>query len=194
MGYSRAGFTDIVGIDIKPQPRYPFKFIQADALKPPVRLEDFDAIHASPPCQDYILGGLSAKDGRHGRHVDATRRLLVESGLPYVLENVPGAPLLASFVLCGSMFGLPIRRHRLFEAPRIFRLVPSCDHSRPITGVYGNPHGRAGAWPGMLPSNAMTWARALAIDWMTPRELSQAIPPAYTEFIGRQLIAALETT
>jgi DNA (cytosine-5)-methyltransferase 1 len=84
-----------------------------------------------------------------------------------------------------------VRRHRLFESDHLFALLPSCDHSKPIAGVYGHPHGRHGAWAGMLPSTAETWAAAMGIDWMTPGELSQAIPPAYTEFIGRQLLQCL---
>lgn len=187
MGYARAGFTEIVGIDLQSQPRYPFHFIQADALHPPVRLEDFDAIHASPPCQAYIRSGTVSKG--HPKLIGLVRDMLVASGKPYVIENVEGAPLRPTFVLCGSMFSLAVRRHRRFEVPSVFALHPAtCDHSRPITGVYGHPHGTRGAWKGMLPSDETTWSRELGIDWMTPKELAQAIPPAYTEFIGRQLL------
>lgn len=190
VGYYRAGFTEIVGVDICPQPRYPFQFVRADALHPPLRLADFDAIHASPPCQAYIRSGTVAK-ARRPRLIEPVRAMLQDSGRPYVIENVPGAPLVAPLVLCGSMFGLAVRRHRLFEAPSVFALVTTCDHSRPITGVYGNAHGKRGAWRGMLASDAATWGTAMGIDWMTPRELTQSIPPAYTEFIGRQLLAGL---
>jgi DNA (cytosine-5)-methyltransferase 1 len=195
MGYYRAGF-DVVGVDVKPQPRYPFAFVQADALRPPFRLENFDAIHASPPCQAYIRSGMVARDGRHRPLIAPVRALLVSSGKPYVIENVEGAPVRPTFVLCGSMFALAIRRHRRFEVPSVFALHPAtCDHSRPITGVYGHPHGKGGAWRNgkrpMLPSDLATWSRELGINWMTAKELAQAIPPAYTEFIGRQLLEAI---
>lgn len=197
MGYHRAGF-EVVGVDIKSQPHYPFTFVQADALEF-VRSfgAGFDAIHASPPCQAYVRSGMVAKDGRHRALVPATREALQRTGRPFVIENVPGAPLAATFVLCGSMFALNVRRHRLFEAPSLFALAPAtCDHSRPVTGVYGHPHGKGGAWRNgkrpMLPSDKATWSRELGIDWMNPRELAQAIPPAYTEFIGRHLLQTLE--
>jgi len=191
-GYQRAGFY-VVGVDIKPQPRYcGDEFVQADALEyAREHGHEFDALHASPPCQDYILSGTVAKS-RHPRLVPATQDLLTAIGLPYVIENVPGAPLRPTFVLCGSMFGLAVRRHRLFECSHAFGLLPACDHSRPIAGVYGNAHGKRGAWPGMLPSDLETWSRAMGVDWMEPRELSQAIPPAYTEYIGKQLIQHLQ--
>jgi len=197
MGYYRAGFTEIVGVDINPQPRYPFTFVQADALEfAREHGREFDAIHASPPCQAYVRSGMVAKDGRHPKLVEVTRQLLQELGVPFVIENVPGSPLRPSFVLCGSMFGLGVRRHRLFESPSLFALAPAtCDHSRPITGVYGHPHGKGGAWRNgkrpMLPSDKATWSRELGIDWMEPRELAQAIPPAYTEYIGKQLLEAI---
>lgn len=89
------------------------------------------------------------------------------------------------------MFGLKVRRHRLFEAPGLYAVVPACDHSQRIVGVYGHPHGERGAWKGMLPSTKASWSEALGIDWMEPHELSQAIPPAYTHFIGTQLLEAL---
>ena len=122
--------------------------------------------------------------------VDALRKLLNFEGVPYVIENVPGAPLRAGLMLCGSMFGLRIRRHRLFEANWPLPLAPAgCQHHHPITGVYGHPHGSRGAWNGrkrMLPSTAETWAREMGIDWMSPRGLSQAIPPAYSRYIASQ--------
>jgi DNA (cytosine-5)-methyltransferase 1 len=190
MGLYRAGF-DVIGIDIKRQPRYPFRFIQADALKPPVDLSRFDLIWASPPCQAYVRSGMVAKDGRHPRLIEPVRKMLRVSGAPWIIENVPGAPLRADLVLCGTMFGLGIRRHRLFEGePALPPFVPAtCDHGRPITGVYGHPHGRGGAWRNgrrpMLPGNAETWGREMGIAWMIPSELALAVPPAYAEFIGR---------
>lgn len=194
MGYHRAGF-DVVGCDINPQPHYPFPFVQADALAPPFDLSGFSLIHASPPCQAYVRSGMVAKDGRHPMLIEPVRAMLESSGVPWVIENVPGSTLRADVVLCGSMFGLAIRRHRWFEtSPTLLGLTPPCDHSRPITGVYGHPHGKGGAFPTkrrpMLPSDAETWSREMGIDWMTPRELSQAIPPAYTEWIGRRLASA----
>jgi DNA (cytosine-5)-methyltransferase 1 len=201
-GYHRAGF-DVVGVDHVAQPNYPFEFVQADALEylggllnHHSSLEglldalDFDAIHASPPCQAYIRSGTVSRDGRHPDLLGPTRDLLEEMGLPWVIENVPGAPMRPDAVLCGSMFGLEVRRHRWFEfswGEPVMTLA--CDHTRPITGVYGNPHGRNGANPGMLPSDLATWSRAMGIDWMTTAELADAIPPAYTEFIGQQLLA-----
>jgi DNA (cytosine-5)-methyltransferase 1 len=190
-GYQRAGFH-VVGVDVKPQPNYcGDEFHQADALEYVVdHGESFDAIHASPPCQAYIRGGSQARDGRHPKLIEPVRETLRVTRHPYVIENVPGAPLLTTFMLCGSMFGLPIRRHRLFEMrPHRFDLVPPCDHSQPIVGVYGNPHGKRGAWKGMLTSDLATWSRAMGIDWMTAKEIALAIPPVYTEWIGRRLMA-----
>lgn len=189
MGLHRAGFT-VTGIDIEPQPEYPFEFIQADALRPPVNLEDFDLIWASPPCQAYIRSGLVNKS-KAPDLVGPVREMLERSGVPWIIENVPGAPLRADAVLCGSAFGLPVRRHRVFEmswAPCL--LTPACDHSRPVVGVYGNPHGESGAWPGMLPGTLETWREAMGIDWMGAASLSQAIPPAYSEFLARAMLSA----
>lgn len=207
-GYRRAGF-EVLGIDIEPQPNYPFEFIQADALAFMDRLLAggtwewkglglFDAFHASPPCQAYIRSGQVAKDGRHPKLIGPTRKLLEATGKPYVIENVPGAPLRPDLMLCGSMFGLEVRRHRLFESNmNLPPWTPPCDHSKPITGVYGHPHGQGGAWRNgkrpMLPSDLPTWSRAMGIDWMTAAELAAAIPPAYTEFVGERLLAAIES-
>jgi DNA (cytosine-5)-methyltransferase 1 len=190
-------------VDIAPQPRYPFEFVQAEALgilgpenflpHPALRIERFDAIHASPPCQAYIRSGMVAKDGRHPDLLGPTRALLEETGLAWVIENVPGAPMRPDAVLCGSMFGLGVRRHRWFEFSWAEPLLTlTCDHSRPITGVYGHPHGKGGAWRNgnkpMLPSDRETWSREMGIDWMHPLDLAAAIPPAYTELIGHQLM------
>jgi DNA (cytosine-5)-methyltransferase 1 len=115
MGLHRAGF-DVTGVDIRPQPRYPFRFVRGDALAPPVRLGDFDLIWASPPCQAYVRSGTIAKDGRHPDLIESVRSMLCAGGVPWIIENVPGAPLRADLVLCGTMFGLGVRRHRWFEA------------------------------------------------------------------------------
>lgn len=204
MGYYRAGF-DVVGIDIKPQPRYPFPFIQADALKPPVDLKAFDVIHASPPCQAHIKG-LVAVNNRRGRKSKAqdlipqTRELLRQTGLPYVIENVEGAPLVSPVKLCGTYFALPIRRHRLFESNVMF-FKTTCLHERFKEKRFYTSYGQRKSEPAKLnsvvvqvygnPSNAAKseWGPALRINWMSWRELAQAIPPAYTEFIGRQLLS-----
>lgn len=190
MGYHRAGF-EVVGVDIEPQPHYPFEFVQADALLWAPRVEGFDAIHASPPCQRYTTGGRVRDREARPDLVGAVRAMLERIGKPYVIENVPGAPLRPDAMLCGSHFGLDVRRHRIFESSVAMPPAMICNHSGKIVGVYGHPHGRAGAWPGMLPSTVETWQRAMGIDWMTAAEMSQAIPPAYTEFIGKALARGL---
>jgi DNA (cytosine-5)-methyltransferase 1 len=190
MGYHQAGF-EVVGVDIEPQPRYPFKFIRADALSYPCK--GFDAIHASPPCQAHAITQNIWKN--HAKHPDAiwaTRFRLLLSGLPYVIENVPGAPLMEPVILCGEMFGLGVIRHRLFESniplarPMHLRHRGRASYGhRPTAGtVYMTVSGH---YPD-LPRAKL----AMGINWMTRDELAQAIPPAYTEWIGHQLIAHLE--
>lgn len=191
MGLHRAGF-EIVGIDIRPQPNFPFKFIQGDALDPPIQFTDFDLIWASPPCQAYIRSGTVNK-AKALKLIEPVREMLLASSVPWVIENVPGAPIRCDLMLCGSHFGLAVRRHRHFEAAFSLPPSPRCDHSKPCVGVYGNPHGKRGAWPSMLPSAKETWAQAMGIDWMTPREMTQAIPPAYAEFIGRAALQQMES-
>lgn len=191
MGYYRAGF-DVVGIDIKRQPRYPFPFIQGDALNPPVDLTKFDAIHASPPCQKYSaatkhLAKMSPK------LIEPMRALLKGSGKPYVMENVPGAPLKWPMMICGLALGLKVKRHRLFESGHLM-LSLLCPQSHPGNWfvVFGHEvrdrrHGHAAGRKNKLAEGR----EAMGIDWMTRGELSEAIPPAYTEFIGKQLIQQL---
>lgn len=200
-GYYEAGITDITGVDISPQPRYPFKFIQADALQ---YLADnggkYDIVHASPPCQAFS-NTRYLKNARGGPNlIDATRELLLEMRMPYIIENVPGAPLIHPVMLCGLMFKLRVLRHRLFET------YPT------ILGPYHPPH------PGWVRArrklaeyssfrNGMTVITAcgssfsttdasiaMGIDWMTKRELAQAIPPAYTKYIGHLMINILNRT
>lgn len=197
MGLYRAGF-DVIGVDIKKQPRYPFRFVQADALKPPFDLSRFDFIWASPPCQDYsTLRGLTVD--RRPRLVGPVREMLLRAGVPWVIENVPGADFKHSIKLCGSMFGLGVWRHRRFEmsAPPLF--VPVCHHNacpKPIdvTGT-GGPFAGVRKAPGggvsRKPRNLQHAREVMGIDWMTRKELSESIPPAYGEFIGR---AALKYT
>jgi hypothetical protein len=202
MGYSRAGF-DVVGVDIEPQPRYPFAFHQEDAIDFCRRNgREFDAIHASPPCQKFCrLRGLLEYQGRARTYVDlipATRQAVRSTGRLYVIENVEGAPLLCSIVLCGSMFGLDVQRHRIFETS-FGILAPECRHgiwkrdkpplhrSRGKSRVVGC-YGRGGRGKG---DTVGLWRDAMGIDWMTRSELSQAIPPAYTEYIGRRIARVL---
>jgi DNA (cytosine-5)-methyltransferase 1 len=196
MGYHRAGF-EVVGVDLKPQPRYPFEFVQDDAIAyAKAHAREFDVIHASPPCQ--VHSDLKRFAGAH--HVDLvpdTREALIASGLPYVIENVPGAPLIDPLMLCGSMFGLGaagryLKRHRLFES-NVEQWYPGpCSHVGYAIGVYGGgthrngDHARKG-----YKGSAAERAEALGIDWMTRDEMAQAIPPRYTEYVGAQLMRAI---
>lgn len=190
MGYHQAGF-DVIGIDNVLQPDYPFTFVQADATDPPLHLEQFDIIHASPPCQAYIRSG-NVDHSKHPDLLPQTRTMLKASGRPYIIENVPGAPMRPDVILCGSHFDLPIRRHRWFESNLpLSPFVPPCDHTKPIVGVYGHPHGKNGAWKGMLPSTTETWREAMQMPWANPRGLSNAIPPAYTKHIGQDAAQCL---
>ena len=184
MGYHRAGF-EVVGVDIKPQKHYPFEFHQADALEYlAYHSWEFDAIHASPPCQRF-----SAMQHIHNNRQEwpdfltPTRDWLPEIGRPYVIENVVGSPLRVDLLLCGTMFGLRIIRHRVFESNvPMPLLVPVCNH----TGVH-DPWHKDGVGQREKLSDAM------GIDWpMTRPEVREAIPPAYTEWVGKQLWAALE--
>ena len=183
MGYFLAGF-DVVGVDIDPQPNYPFEFHQADAMT--FSLRGFDAVAASPPCQRYSVTAAMTKRGHeHPDLVAPMRKKLRASGLPYVMENVPGAPLIDPLKLDGEMFGLPLIRMRWFEsnvplvAPRTVRRP----FGRGYASVFGGKGGRG-------PQNTKAqWCKAMGIDWMTMPELAQAIPPAYTHWIGMQLAA-----
>jgi DNA (cytosine-5)-methyltransferase 1 len=197
-GYHRAGF-DVVGVDIRPQPRYPFEFHQGDALELLRDWADYSyfrngvaAIHASPPCQRYVRSGMFDR-GNHPDLLPPVRRLLKRTGLPWIIENVPGAPMRVDLKLCGCMFGLGVKRERWFETSwQAYELRPSCYHPEPVVGVYGHPRGRRSkqgkpwGW-----GNYSDWCLAMGIDWMRGEELAQAIPPAYTSFIGRQLLEHL---
>jgi len=195
MGYHRAGF-DVTGVDINPQPRYPFPFIQADVMTlDPEFIRSFDAVHASPPCQVHCALKHMVDMSKHRDFIPQTRAMLIESGLPYVIENVPGSPLINPIVLCGSSFGLRVRRHRLFESNIVLLGIP-CRHAeqgRPIdvSGTGGRRINRRPDDHGgntNKPRNIQEARVAIGIDWMTRKELSQAIPPAYTNFIGHQLM------
>lgn len=192
MGYYQAGFTEIVGVDIKPQPRYPFQFVQGDALEYLVEHgQEFDLIHASPPCQRYSESTNPAYRNLHPDLIAPTRRLLKASGKPYIIENVEGAikELISPIMLCGTMFGLPIWRHRYFEIwPQLFALLPPCAHiGRPIliTGMGNTPRKDKGNK--RYKSPIAEKRQAIEIDWMTASEITEAVPPAYTKWIGEQI-------
>ena len=195
MGYYRAGF-DIVGIDLFGQPRYPFRFYQADAiltLKSLLEIKqrygrvEYSAVHASPPCQAHT-NAQKIMGNEHPELIEPTRELLIELGLPYVIENVPGAPLEAPIELCGAMFNLGTYRHRLFETNFYVHELPHPKHvarttkmgRKPVDGemmhVVGNFSGVAKA------------KKAMGIDWMNRDGLRESIPPAYTRHIGYYLM------
>jgi DNA (cytosine-5)-methyltransferase 1 len=199
MGYHRAGF-EVVGVDIKPQKHYPFEFHQADALEYLAEHgAEFDVMHASPPCQAYSAGSRmrTGNSKNHPKLIEPVRELLIVSGKTYVIENVVGAPLINPILLCGSMFGLRVRRHRLFET-NIFILSKPCEHSRQsiVIGVYGDHAEDSCIRKGHPARRAkdMDDARdAMGIDWMeTWHEIKEAIPPAYTEWIGKQIMEAMK--
>ena len=192
VGYHRAGFDEIVGVDNRPQPHYPFRFVQADALEfCAAHGAEFDAIHASPPCQGYsrmrYLPWL--RDKEYPLLIDATRHLLEMADRPWVIENVADAPL-AGALLCGAALGLPFSRHRRFESS-ILLLFPSCPGHAAIYpgGSQMSQRGRRGGVMGM-PSGSDPLV-IMGCEWMTMREARQAVPPAYTEWIGAHLLAHL---
>ena len=208
-GYDRAGF-DVVGVDIRPQPRYPFRFLHADALHvlwtgamaqrgetmlagipfmdPTIKIS---AIHASPPCQDYSKA-MKPLSGDFPRLINPVRKSLTAIGLPWVIENVVGAPLpvqdtldgRCGVELCGTMFALPVWRHRLFETSWPVAAPRGCDH----TLMPMNPH-RGDRSAGRTPEDS--WRVAMGVGWMSRHEGREAVPPAYTEYIGAQLLASL---
>ncbi|AEK09501.1 DNA methyltransferase [Mycobacterium phage LittleE] len=189
MGYHRAGF-DVVGVDIVLQPNYPFEFHQADALK--FLLEhhhEFDAFHASPPCQAWT-NAQKIRGNEHPDYVTATRSAFRLIGKPWVIENVPGAPLKNPIELCGCMFeGLKTYRSRLFERSFGGPVQPRHkDHTAKVTKM-GRPP-RPGEFMHVVGNfSGVAQAReAMGIDWMTRDELRESIPPAYAEFIGKYLI------
>lgn len=190
MGYKMAGF-DIVGVDINPQPNYPFEFIQMDAIEF-LKECKADVIHVSPPCQAFTSMKSMPKAKEHKSLIEPVRNLLKEKGIPYIIENVVGAPLINPFMLCGTMFSLGLEdadliRHRIFEVNWEIGLLPQCYHTKRAIGVYGNPGGSSKR-DGLKFFTATQWAEAMGIDWMNAKELAQAIPPKYTKFIGERLI------
>jgi len=196
-GYADAGF-EVIGIDIKKQKRYPYTFIQADCLdvlKDLDYLRTFDVIAASPPCQTHsATKHLRVAQGKTTDKVDLipqTRQALIASGKPYVIENVPGAPLINPVQFCGSYFGLKVRRHRLFES-NLPIIGSGCKHKeqgRPV-GIYGSMRDEIPG--GGHTAKTIEQAReAMGIDWMIWGELVEAIPPVYTYEIGKQLILTI---
>ena len=195
MGYYRAGF-DVIGVDNQSQPHYPFTFIQADATDPPLRLTRFDAVHASPPCQRFsqmskCRPGLADK---YPNLLLQTRALLQTLNTPWIIENVPGAPLHNPIQICGSGLGMPLQRHRLFESNFALWSIPCAHGQNNWNPEYKHATGRKrrrvpviGEWR----ISQQLQNEAMGIDWMTLKELSEAIPPAYTEHLGHQLIAQL---
>lgn len=196
-GYQDVGFY-VVGVDIEEQPNYcGDEFVQADALDLLAGawtedLREFDLIHASPPCQAYSR--ITRVHALHPDLVASTRDMLDTTGVPYVIENVEGAPLRAHIRLCGSMFGLQIQRHRYFELsgfPMV--LTPACNHKAwdrgravTITGHFGINGGSPDH--SLEPFGLEDARRLMGIDWMTRSEIVEAIPPAYTQFIGGQFL------
>jgi len=188
MGYHHAGF-DVTGVDLFPQPHYPFRFIQADAIHYLAEhWQEYDVVHASPPCQRWSQMSKCRPEiaEKYPDLIAPTRALLDLTGLPYVLENVPGAPLRPDVTLCGRMFGLKLYRHRVFEA--------NFDIGQPKHPRHLTPGGRAGHWrPGEIISvsghcSPIALAReAMGIDWMNRHELAESIPPDYTVFVGHML-------
>jgi len=183
MGYHQAGF-DVVGVDIKPQSRYPFEFHIGDALEYPI--DGFDLIHASPPCQRYTRTN-AAHRWKHPDLIAATRERIKHHN--YVIENVQEARalLISPLMLCGGMFGLPIHRHRYFEInPIFFCLLPPCNVQGETVYITGTPRPKDGSPRKDPPANVKR--AAMQTPWMTIKNMDEAIPPAYTEFIGKQLI------
>jgi DNA (cytosine-5)-methyltransferase 1 len=202
VGYSQAGF-EVVGVDIDPQKNYPLQFIQADALTlDPEFIALFDAIHASPPCQSYSdLAKRNRNADSWPRLIEPVREMLSKSGLPYVIENVEGAPLLEPVVLCGTMFPeLRVLRHRLFEAN--FEIVPPPHKKHPKVHTFDkrkSHFGKTDEWRDFVQVTgggncSIAAARdAMGIQWMTKGEINESIPPAYTLHIGKELLRHMST-
>lgn len=186
MGLYKAGF-EVVGVDIEPQPKYPFEFVQADALTYP--FAGFDFIWASPVCKKFSSATrTSGTTAKWSDQITPIRRRLKRSKKPWVIENVEGAPLVDPVILCGTMFGLKLYRHRLFEANFKIRVPKHPTHRAKVTkmgrpkkaGEFINPVGHF--------SGVRDAQRAMDIDWLGQKELAQAIPPAYSEYIARQWV------
>lgn len=205
VGYARAGF-DVIGIDIEPHADYPFHLIVGDAVEMlrnnPALLDGIDVVAASPPCPRYSVATPAHTRDDHPDLIGPIRELLTEWGGVYIIENVPGAPLDHPVMLCGSAFGLRVRRHRLFESNAPL-MAPGCFHGtqRAPVGVYGDhadsrQHFRPdGTARGVKATSVADAQHAMGIGWMTQwADLADAIPPAYTEFLGAQLLDHLAAT
>lgn len=200
-GYHLAGF-DVTGIDINPQKHYPLKFIQGDALDfISSHGKEFDVIHSSPPCQFYSRTKfLPSAKNNHPDLIGATRNALIATGKPYVIENVKDSPLINPITLCGSMFGLGVLRHRLFEtAPEIWFPPCPCAHGKVMPIFWGDQlkAKQSGKTYNFITVSGRSFLAskakiAMGINWMTAKELAQAIPPAYTEWLGKQILITLE--
>jgi len=199
MGYHQAGFNDVLGVDIHPQPNYPFKFVQGDALD---FLAQFggqaELIHASPPCQTFSqTRHLPNTKDREPPPIAALRNMLRETGRPYIIENVPGAPLENHVMLCGTMFGLPLIRHRWFECWPEIVFSPAACRCKHLTTA---SHRQRSSFSNGATAICVTGHNfinedgkiAMGINWMTRNELAQAIPPAYTRWLGKKMIEHLE--
>lgn len=198
MGYHRAGF-EVVGVDIAPQPDYPFDFHQGDAISFMAdHWRAFDAVHASPPCQSSSALTKGTNKGReYVNLIPDTRALMAGMDVPTVIENVQGSDLRRDLTLCGEMFGLDVIRHRYFEVSvpvvqpehikhrgRVSGMRHGVWYEGPYVAVYGEGGGKG---------SVARWQEAMGIDWTANRKsIAEAIPPAYSEFIGRQLIAHLD--
>lgn len=208
MGYHRAGF-EVVGVDITPQPRYPFTFIQADALAylwhliQTGEIAHFKGIHLSPPCQEYSTLK-SMKTHQYPDLLIPACEAAMASGLPWVLENVATAKMAHGLVICGTALGLNVRRHRRFDSSHLLWSPGACRHHPDNVNVYGH-----GVWnyrqrdeqhkhwqrqnSHQCPLTVADGRAAFETDWMTQHGMAECIPPAYTEYIGRQLLAIIDT-
>ena len=200
VGYHRAGF-DVTGVDLKSQPNYPYEFIQADFSDlDPAWMAEFDAIHASPPCQGYSTLQARWRGRTYPMLVEPVRAALQSTGKPYAIENVPGAPLQNYVVLCGTMFPpLRVLRHRLFESN--FPITTPRHRKHPLVHTpdkWTRHYGKTDAWTDFHTVTGggygpLAAARdAMGIDWMTRKELNESIPPAYTELVGQYMMHAIE--
>lgn len=199
-GYHQAGF-DVIGVDLYPQPRFPFQFLQADVLADPrvaALIAVADGVHASPTCQAHTAMKSMHNAKAHLDLIPGTRALLKASGKPWIMENVDGAPLIDPVRLCGSMFDLGadggwLERHRDFEASFPISAPGPCRHRKPTIGIYGGHVRDRRRRDGSADRGLQDWTQAtgnaaMGVDWMTLAELSQAIPPAYTRHLGAQLL------